>query len=64
MGAAMKRLALILLLVVIAYGTAGVAVYLSDIARAWCNVDFSPEALGWYAIIWPLRLIAPAALCD
>ncbi len=60
----MLRLFLILLLLVIAYIAAGEAVYLKDVVQEWCGTEFSPEGMGWSALVWPLRLLNGDIFCD
>ncbi len=55
-------IAVVLLAVI--YVSMGLAVYVNDIARGWCNLDFSFENLGAYLIVWPFRLFYGDAYCD
>ncbi len=57
-----KRLALVFGLLVVLYVTAGVVTYLNDVRQDWCNAPNHPEAIVWYAIIWPIRIAASCGL--
>lgn len=60
----MVRLALAVFLFATLYIAAGEVVYLNDVHRHWCDVDFDWVSAGWMALIWPLRLLAGDAICD
>lgn len=60
----MMRLVAIVVLLVVIYASTGVAVYLNDVARDWCNLDFSFYELFWRALFWPARLYYAATYCD
>lgn len=62
----MKRVALILLTIIVLYIAVGACVYQNDVSTDWCysgDREFDPVELGWYAAIWPLRLAAGNGFC-
>ncbi|MCH7698819.1 MAG: hypothetical protein IH865_07775 [Chloroflexi bacterium] len=54
----------IVVLLVVIYMLAGVAIYFSDIARDWCGYGtFDWSTAVWYMPYWPFRLFA-GMFCD
>ncbi len=50
-------------LLAVLYLAMGVAVYLNDVARGWCELDLSFGYLFWWAFFWPLRLLYGDVIC-
>ena len=60
----MPRRVLIPLLLVAMYALVGLAVHVNDVRRDWCEVEDQLTLSDFYAILWPIRVIAADTLCD